>query len=486
MNNAKASKVRNFEKGSFNEFLLEGLCNKRENLSSNDFSSKWSQFREFIINVSQSCKEMFLLCKFASKVEYCMRLFDTTLTDEGLCCTFNQVHRKYLVVNYNVNDEWDVEIDEDNYLHPTDWTPETGYMEEIDNFRRFYPRPGSGSGIHMGLTVVLNVNVDDYHCSSTDSKGFKVLLHSPTETPQIQNFGFSITPGYESRVVITPRISNANFKIRSIPQSQRNCIFASEGNLAYFRYSGLFALTEHLNKILSCILRTYSRKNCELECQSNLIFEACGCVLYYMPRTSNETSICNRDDYDCYSTTLRAIEFRRNETFTCHCLPACFELSYGSEISNAHLGTEQFHTKNNFIKAFGKGFVERNLAVMHIYYEYKFLRSSTKEEFIGFTEFLSNTGGLLGLFLGFSVVSLIEIFYFLTFRPYCAQRRQKNVAKITKTARRKRADYLEEATQTQRNRFIGQINGKEMKVFRPAILEPTNKPRKINRYQYFE
>lgn len=39
-------------------------------------------------------------------------------------------------------------------------------------------------------------------------------------------------------------------------------------------------------------------------------------------------------------------------------------------------------------------------------------------ELIGFTEFLSNTGGLLGLFMGFSVFSIIEVFYFLTLRPY--------------------------------------------------------------------
>lgn len=126
----------------------------------------------------------------------------------------------------------------------------------------------------------------------------------------------------------------------------------------------------------------------------------------------------------------------------------------------------------------------RNIALMHIYYEYKFLRSSTKEEFIGFTEFLSNTGGLLGLFLGFSVVSLIEIIYFLTFRPYCAQKRQKNVRKLPKTTRRKRADYREEITQ--RNRLTGQINRKEMNVFRPEIFEPVNKTHTINRYQYFE
>lgn len=32
-------------------------------------------------------------------------------------------------------------------------------------------------------------------------------------------------------------------------------------------------------------------------------------------------------------------------------------------------------------------------------------------------EFSANTGGLLGLFMGFSVFSIIEIFYFLTIRP---------------------------------------------------------------------
>lgn len=36
--------------------------------------------------------------------------------------------------------------------------------------------------------------------------------------------------------------------------------------------------------------------------------------------------------------------------------------------------------------------------------------------------YVANTGGLLGLFMGFSVVSLIEIIYFISLRPYCAAR----------------------------------------------------------------
>lgn len=104
-------------------------------------------------------------------------------------------------------------------------------------------------------------------------------------------------------------------------------------------------------------------------------------------------------------------------------------------------------------------FFSKNLAVMHIYYEDNFFRSNTKEELIGFTEFLcyysriffsikkitvvfffivANTGGLLSLFMGFSVVSLIEILYFLTIRPYCAARiRNKTRGKKRKSGNKK-------------------------------------------------
>lgn len=83
---------------------------------------------------------------------------------------------------------------------------------------------------------------------------------------------------------------------------------------------------------------------------------------------------------------------------------------------------------------------------MHIYYEESIFRSNTKEVLIGFTEFLcklieipkqcvqlksvhplaASTGGLLGLFMGFSVVSLIEIVYFVTLRPFCVRRQRHN------------------------------------------------------------
>lgn len=49
--------------------------------------------------------------------------------------------------------------------------------------------------------------------------------------------------------------------------------------------------------------------------------------------------------------------------------------------------------------------------------------------------FSASTGGLLGLFMGFSVVSLIEIIYFLSLRPYCAHRRYTRHEKIMESTK---------------------------------------------------
>lgn len=87
----------------------------------------------------------------------------------------------------------------------------------------------------MGLYVILNGDVSDYYCSSTSSAGFKILLHNPTETPRISDFGMLISPGHESRIVITPKIMTATRLIRNVPIEQRQCIFPSEANLSYFR-----------------------------------------------------------------------------------------------------------------------------------------------------------------------------------------------------------------------------------------------------------
>lgn len=85
------------------------------------------------------------------------------------------------------------------------WSPETSYTNKIfDNI----PRRNPGAGVHMGLSIVLNADLDEYFCSSTNSYGFKVLLHNPVETPKLSNFGLLISPGEECKIQCVLLIPN--------------------------------------------------------------------------------------------------------------------------------------------------------------------------------------------------------------------------------------------------------------------------------------
>lgn len=93
-----------------------------------------------------------------------------------------------------------------------------------------------GTGTNLGLTILLDAGIGEYYCSSTNSYGFKFLLHSPNEAPRITNYGTQVSNGYESRVVIAPTISEATDPIKKLPIDVRQCYFENENYLMYYRY----------------------------------------------------------------------------------------------------------------------------------------------------------------------------------------------------------------------------------------------------------
>lgn len=143
------------------------------------------------------------------------------------------------------------------------WTPETGFhSKELKHNKYGYPRAALGdfiddwcnlvlvlvsvlfsiifdgyigSGKHLGLTLILNAATHEYYCSSTSGYGFKVLIHSPQELPEINNYGLGIANGYESRIVVTPIISQATERVRQMPLKIRRCLYENENFLKLYR-----------------------------------------------------------------------------------------------------------------------------------------------------------------------------------------------------------------------------------------------------------
>lgn len=59
---------------------------------------------------------------------------------------------------------------------------------------------------------------------------------------------------------------------------------------------------------------------------------------------------------------------------------------------------------------------------------------SKRSELYGRTDFLANCGGLLGLFMGVSLLSIVEVIYYFTLRLCCTLRMQRSTPKRNRVA----------------------------------------------------
>lgn len=93
--------------GSIDNDLIQNTCfgeygelsAESANSSLNAGNYEWYTYRKYLVDSSQPCSEMLATCFFGLEEINCMKIFDTVLSDEGLCCSFNAVDPKFLYTN---------------------------------------------------------------------------------------------------------------------------------------------------------------------------------------------------------------------------------------------------------------------------------------------------------------------------------------------------------------------------------------------------
>ncbi|KAG6463950.1 hypothetical protein O3G_MSEX014179, partial [Manduca sexta] len=97
----------------------------------------------------------------------------------------------------------------------------------------------------------------------------------------------------------------------------------------------------------------------------------------------------------------------------CNCLPACNTVEYDAEILKTNFNIKHYlmSKKDKKLDSFWKNY---SFSRLEMYFKSPRFVSMRRSELFGLTDFIANCGGLLGLFLGFSFLSLVEIIYFLT------------------------------------------------------------------------
>lgn len=138
----------------------------------------------------------------------CYDYFEDIMTDDGLCFTFNT-----LTANMMFRDGMNSKIMLNRNISGIlqRWTLEDGYDVGLnDNYTSdvfLYPYHVLSAGSKAGLRVTMAIKEDDmdYVCRGP-AQGFKVMLHSPNELPQVSGHYFRIPVGQDIRVAIKPNM----------------------------------------------------------------------------------------------------------------------------------------------------------------------------------------------------------------------------------------------------------------------------------------
>lgn len=249
------------------------------------------------------------------------------------------------------------------------WTPEKGYPENLP--KHFYPFKAAGTGESLGLTVILNAEADEYYCSSSNSIGFKMAMHSPTETPNVREVGLLLSAGYETKSRVRIEKLESDPMLHQVHLKHRQCLFQDEHELKYFA--------------------SYSQHNCETECVATALLHHCGCVSHYMPKLFGNATVCSIYDVDCVERIrLHSMRNDNENERECDevCLPSCFDLKHYAEFFTLPLSNTGFKIANKLLQNLSSEYIERNIAIMTMYYKNNLYRSNKKTEFIGMTDVL--------------------------------------------------------------------------------------------------
>ncbi|XP_063619658.1 pickpocket protein 28-like [Cydia splendana] len=400
-------------------------------------------------------EDIFEECWWRNEVD-CINKFRPVLTADGICYTFNtlatndifrrnSLHQKRYYLNASTAQKG--------------WSLERNYNSSTKDV---FPRRGRANGAVEDLFISLKEIKDrDFACDRNTRPGYMVYFHHPADLPQASLHNYAAQPGKTTSFAIKLDILDTADELAHYSPEVRQCYFPNERYLQFFQ--------------------KYTSSNCQLECLTNYTVKICGCVSFYMPRNTS-TPICKADKYDCIDKALDqyATEEDVNESTTneCFCLPSCRDVNYDADIVITKLDLTEYFKKvkdfdkvekelddyydNNYNKdedtyetsangadiesttetvtaddktnvktADNKSIsidnetqTENEFTEIRIYYRRPRFVAMQRSELVGLSQFLADIGGTLGLFLGFSFLTLAEIFYYFSIKLFCTSKRE--------------------------------------------------------------
>ncbi|KAK1128338.1 hypothetical protein K0M31_002802 [Melipona bicolor] len=144
-------------------------------------------------------------------------------------------------------------------------------------------------GYQSGLSMVLNLDIENYDAGIMESVGVKITLHDPYDYPDYDAPSKFIGVNKYAFLSIKPVEMRSATDITYLDPNLRQCVFHSEANEIIGN-----DWNQHFVPV------KYSFINCLTNCRASLIKNICGCIPYYYPQ--NNTRVCDLRDIECLET----------------------------------------------------------------------------------------------------------------------------------------------------------------------------------------
>uniref|UniRef100_U3JHI0 Acid-sensing ion channel 1 n=62 Tax=Passeriformes TaxID=9126 RepID=U3JHI0_FICAL len=240
-------------------------------------------------------------------------------------------------------------------------------------------------GTGNGLEIMLDIQQDEYLpvWGETDETSFeagiKVQIHSQDEPPLIDQLGFGVAPGFQTFV------SCQEQRLIYLPPPWGDCK-AVAGDSEFYD--------------------TYSITACRIDCETRYLVENCNCRMVHMP---GDAPYCTPEQYkECADPALDFLVEKDNEY--CICEMPCNMTRYGKELSMVKIPSKA--SAKYLAKKYNKSeqYIGENILVLDIFFEalnYETIEQKKAYEVAGL---LGDIGGQMGLFIGASILTVLELF----------------------------------------------------------------------------
>lgn len=257
-------------------------------------------------------------------------------------------------------------------------------------------------GESLGLQLVLNTN-SEYGLDqlSEIGDGFRVLVHSPDVFPLMTKKSYVVAPGFQTYLSLT----KTTVDMLSKPYSNAECYSSNSGS--------------------------YSQEMCSYKCGIVAIYNRT-CLLSEAKPDDDQFSQCNLYEQFQILAPGRTVDY---ESLCNQCRMTCDYTSYTPAISMSAFSKEytlSVAASQNWPSSNNLTFIKENYVQLKIHFtSYDYIKTVQKPT-LTFQAVLSDIGGLLGIFLGASFMTLCEVVEFAMSVVYsCSMKNPIAAAKNT-------------------------------------------------------